>query len=1671
MAPDTSQTRPKQTMDFYKQHILSEKTPPSAENEEEGNISGHLHRSGSDLDGNDLERDYFQTRENFQRTSLRYLGGMHSSYNEKILARYRANGKPVSISPAATAVSASATPTTTMTMSTSSSITTASTPLHHAPPLAQKSITNQPPQKMLNENKPQSMRRVGLHRSNSNLEMDSVEYSDDDIPALAVSSRREYGSTSSLDLLHKSHEGFFAMLRDFRSGNSDQRSPAPPKIHEVLRGKAICEENSPSGLKSGGILTDKDADIGQSPKFKSKFKHKDRKMRAKSITGEAGSGIFRKLRGSKIDGTEINLKSEAGSENSDGRNEERIQRKAFVHFDCQSISVNLCELIERKNFSTERKNTTTGASAASVSRNSYVDNTDQLSYVDEGDNKSNSLVLNCPFFRNELGGEENRNISLCKFTAQKRNRQASEKEVEEKERIHRNPMCCGISVLDTSSSPSGQVLASFVKVKNHVIEYVDHGAQYYRYYFYGLEHQNYFGIDENLGPIAVSIKREKTDHRDNVSSKAEFSPNQYRIIFRTSELATHRGSILEDAIPSSSRLSSSRGVSYKDVLEYVLPEVNLSCLKQAISGQKTADQLVKLDEQGITNSYKVGIMYCKAEQSTEEEMYNNEMHGPAFEEFLECIGTRVRLKGFEKYRGQLDNKMDSTGTHSIYTTFNNYEIMFHVSTLLPFTPSNKQQLLRKRHIGNDIVSIVFQEPGALPFTPKSVRSHFQHVFIIVRVHNPNTPDVSYSVAVSRCKDVPPFGPPIPEIHFKKGHEFTDFLFAKVINGENAAHRSEKFKAMAARTHQEYLRDLATNYVTTTALDSTSKLSKFTLGSGRKKEKSKVKVIPDLYAKGATVFYVKIEDHGLCKEIDCFLGIAAEMIVLIEETTKDVIFTIPCSSILGWTAFTKSLKVYHNQGDCILMKPSSGESDEVHEIVSRLSTVTRGCQTQEMTLRRNDLGQLGFHIQAEGIVTEVEHYGFAWEAGIRKGTRLVEICKIATVTLSHEQIVDLLRTSSAVKVVAIRPDADGNPRSDVRSSPSQIGTISLDKNKESKQDKNNSSEMTSSLVKSNELNERRWSGDNLSKHQNKELNGSQNGGDSHLGKDNLANMKPHIQISKLVQHFESNCKDDLSGTGSFSSSSNSSIHTSFSDNTSNKLTYLNSPLNIGPVQASTPAVSAASSSSSSNNPSLMSKRPFVSGTGDYISPGTPQSGNISLELMKQSQNTKYLLQQQQAAKRKNSAPDHVFNNSSSLSQISDLSLSSGGSHHGSNKSSENFMQSSCREEMFSSCGITRKKNDLSANTKGWTDAIYKKVASDSSPHNSSSGSSSPQSSNKNLSGRSSEESLNSRSRSGGSYSTHSAPVALPVVPAHHMSKSIHGLSSSGKMTGGAATVNLQEELLRLINFDNIGSLHEDLDRSSEKYGLLARSGRLQRTMSDESLSSNKSATATPIANKDAFGASDAFLKKIPPIRSSPNAAAAKSEDGSKINKLSPRVMGDKTASPPTISRRKFVPPPPSSRIPLVDSTASLEWSNLVNVATKAIEGNQMSSSLHQSEQGMKHQKVTNEMPAFPTREKYSIQRAAVYNPQQTIKELEQKVQQLCENLEMEKQKNFLCENELSKLRAENQRLQEESQSAAAELRRFTEWFFNIVDRNWTQHSPTGLSQLMQAGFPEKNIDQP
>ena len=48
------------------------------------------------------------------------------------------------------------------------------------------------------------------------------------------------------------------------------------------------------------------------------------------------------------------------------------------------------------------------------------------------------------------------------------------------------------------------------------------------------------------------------------------------------------------------------------------------------------------------------------------------------------------------------------------------------------------------------------------------------------------------------------------------------FYFTVMNAENAAHKSEKFSAMATRTRHEYLKDLATNFITNTTLETGAK---------------------------------------------------------------------------------------------------------------------------------------------------------------------------------------------------------------------------------------------------------------------------------------------------------------------------------------------------------------------------------------------------------------------------------------------------------------------------------------------------------------------------------------------------------------------------------------------------------------------------------------------------------------------------------------------------------------------------------------------------------------------------------------------------------------------------------------------------------------------------------
>lgn len=53
------------------------------------------------------------------------------------------------------------------------------------------------------------------------------------------------------------------------------------------------------------------------------------------------------------------------------------------------------------------------------------------------------------------------------------------------------------------------------------------------------EHWNYFGVDEVLGPVAVSLRREKLEEEKDLGQQYN-----YRLIFRTSEVSSTPALIL-----------------------------------------------------------------------------------------------------------------------------------------------------------------------------------------------------------------------------------------------------------------------------------------------------------------------------------------------------------------------------------------------------------------------------------------------------------------------------------------------------------------------------------------------------------------------------------------------------------------------------------------------------------------------------------------------------------------------------------------------------------------------------------------------------------------------------------------------------------------------------------------------------------------------------------------------------------------------------------------------------------------------------------------------------------------------------------------------------------------------------------------------------------------------
>lgn len=359
---------------------------------------------------------------------------------------------------------------------------------------------------------------------------------------------------------------------------------------------------------------------------------------------------------------------------------------------------------------------------------------------------------------------------------------------------------CGLSTTTFSKKSYQQAYQepqNLDQFKDSSLELISFEEENYEKHYYGREHWNYFTNDELLGPVMLSLKQEVNNQRDH-----------FHVLLRTVSYTLH-GTIPASTI-CADRYDREAIVRELSEIAKLKPPLMLGQLPS------TPDELLKLDHIFIKTELKVGVIYIKSGQAeSEEAILGNKEESPLFTEFLDLLGDRITLKGFDRYKGGLDTVHNLTGTESIYTMWRNIEIMFHVSTMLPHEENDPQKLQKKRHIGNDIVCVAFIESDDTLFWPGCIKSYFLHTFIAVRTSPKPLKEGEkrkYSVSCACRNEVQyAFRPYLVEQdEFYKSDYFREWLLVKIVNGERASYSAPKFARMQDRTRSQLLEDIITN---------------------------------------------------------------------------------------------------------------------------------------------------------------------------------------------------------------------------------------------------------------------------------------------------------------------------------------------------------------------------------------------------------------------------------------------------------------------------------------------------------------------------------------------------------------------------------------------------------------------------------------------------------------------------------------------------------------------------------------------------------------------------------------------------------------------------------------------------------------------------------------------
>ncbi|CAM0139563.1 unnamed protein product [Umbelopsis sp. WA50703] len=364
-------------------------------------------------------------------------------------------------------------------------------------------------------------------------------------------------------------------------------------------------------------------------------------------------------------------------------------------------------------------------------------------------------------------------------------------------------------------------------------DHLDLQTRWFRRHFVGKAYATFVGQNH----IISVVREEAREFCGPGNAAAKLLGQQYRIIIRTNKLPDQRHVIHEVvANEMESRIEMSKGNGmhsthstldgytkkmpfnsrqYKTrtmraAVASVFTEVDLANFNE-LSADETIHsglerELLRFDEASSPHHYKFGVMVVKPGQTCEEEWFGNTECSPSFYRMMNAIADQVQLKGYLGWAGGLDTKTGESGVNVYVSKWKEFDIVYHAAPLIPARESDRQQIHRKRHVGNDIVTLIFLE-GDAKFDPTMIKSQFLHVFILVREETIDG-QIAWRVEIIYNENVPPFGPilPSPALIYS-AHDLRAFLSTKLINAENASLKSPKFALPNARAREGILANL------------------------------------------------------------------------------------------------------------------------------------------------------------------------------------------------------------------------------------------------------------------------------------------------------------------------------------------------------------------------------------------------------------------------------------------------------------------------------------------------------------------------------------------------------------------------------------------------------------------------------------------------------------------------------------------------------------------------------------------------------------------------------------------------------------------------------------------------------------------------------------------------